>query len=271
MALGTEVTAITPIERTGSGLTNYYEEIAMGNVPGKSSVNKFGEVNIDTKDETWVVWDGADDDIGGATGPYPYPTTATITDINQAADQAAMRGENIEVQGLDASWELSVETIALDASDTSTKVTLVTPLIRIFRMKVVANVVIDEDVRAMDTGAGTEIFALIQAGNNQTLMALYTIPAGKTGLLIDYWASMTVEDTKEPKGANIRLWMADRANSYEFQLKHSRGIQKGGQGFDHKFTPYMRVNEKTDIKLEAYVDDQPGKIGAGFDIILVDD
>ena len=236
------------------------ERVLLSRLAG--TVNKFGENAASLKDVAEVVWND-----GGLT--YPFPAAATITDIKQVADQEAMRGQNIEVQGLDVNWDLVVQTKALDASDTSTKATLGTALRRIFRMKVLANVVTDQDVVAMDTGAGVAVFARADAGDNQTLMAIYTVPNGMTAYMTNYYADYTRTVALDPTSVEYKLWSADRDNSYEFQLKHEKGTPQGAPGFQHNFRPYYKFTEKTDIKITAKPDAKDGHIHAGFDLILV--
>ncbi len=236
-------------------------EIARGNVSGFGQVNKFGE-NSD-------IADGVTEDIWDSGGTYAYPATALMTKLSQTADQTAMRGQTIEVQGLDANWALTVQTKDLDASLTTTAVTLDTPLIRVFRMKVLADVVGTSNIRCHNDAESVD-YAVIQTGNNQTLMALYTVPAGKTAYMTSYYCD-TVESTgKEPKSTEFTLWVADRANSYEFQLKHEKGVAKGDSGFQHYFRPYMKVNEKSDIRMRAVPSGEDAHVHAGFDLILID-
>ena len=242
--------------------------IARGLVDGISQVNKFGENPDITAGSTEDVWDGG--------GTYAFPTTATITHIRQATDQVGTDGgATIELQGLNASWELVVQTADLDGTDTTTEVVLTTPLIRIFRMKVLANVVLAADVWAGATGmaAGTAK-GIIQAGNNQTLMAIYTVPAGKTAYMTQWFADNVPTASKQPDSVEFKLWMADRHNSYEFQLKHERAIPLAGDGFIHAFNPYLKISQKTDIKITAKVVGGVGDDGnphGGFDLILIDD
>ena len=239
-------------------------EIPAGNLTGYSSVNKFGENPDITAGTTEEIWDGG--------GTYSFPTTADITHIRQAVDQATMQGETIEVQGLDTNWDLTVQNVILDGSNTTTPVALGTALKRVFRMKVLANVVTTQNVELRNVGGGTT-YALIQAGNNQTLMAIYTVPNGKTAYMTQFYADNTPTATRLPDSVEFKLLMADRDNGYEFQVKHMRGIPYAGDGFIQTFRPYMKITQKTDIKLSASVIGGAGDDGnphAGFDLILMD-
>lgn len=240
-------------------------EIARGNVTGMSCVNKFGENPLILAGATEDVWDGG--------GTYTFETTAAITHIRSAVNSAITRGMTIEVQGLNATWDLVVQTKALDGADSTTEVSLDTPLIRIFRMKVLANAVADQDI-----WAGSSDFvvaaarAIIQAGNNQTLMAIYTVPNGYTAYMTSYYCDNVPNATRAPDSVEFKLWAADRANSYQFQLKNQRAIPIAGDGFQHEFKPYFKITQKTDIKISATV---TGGVGddshphAGFDLILI--
>ena len=238
-------------------------DIPAGLVNGKSSVNKFGRNAAVASGGTEEIWDGS--------AAYVFPATALMTSMSQTADQVAMRGATIEVQGLDASWNLTVQTKALDASDTTTAVTLDTALIRVFRMKVLADVVSDQDIRVHNVGE-TQDYAIIQAGNNQTLMAIYTVPNGKTAYVTNYYATVN-PGGGAPGTLDVKLWASDRDNSYAKQLKHSKGVSADvdayGQ-FQHFFYPYNKFTQKTDIYITATTSGAAADVAAGFDIILVD-
>lgn len=241
--------------------SDFMYEISAGLKPGFSCVNKFGEnpnSAIGTIDDLW--------DNGGT---YTWATTADITTVSQDVDQVAMRGATIEVQGLDTNFDLVVQNVTLDATDTTTAVTLSTALKRVFRKKVLADVVSTSDIRSHNVG-DTITYSNIQAGNNQTLMALYTIPNGKTAYLTCYYATVTPSTVLDPKSTEFRLWTADRASSYEFQVKHQVGLPTAGNPFQYCFSPYFKVEQKTDIKLTALCDSKAGHVHGGFDLILVD-
>lgn len=242
-------------------MTDYLLELAKGNVAGHAHVNKFGanpNSGVSLPEDVW--------DEGGV---YPFPAAAEITHLSQAADQVGMRSQTIEVQGLNNNWDLIIQAKDLDASDTTTPVALDAALRRVFRMKVLADIIASQNIN-LKNSTGTTIYATMIAGNNQTLMAIYTIACGKTGYITNYYCNVLQSAGLTPKSTDFQLWTADRASSYEFQLKHSKGIPEDGVGFQHFFQPYIKVTQKSDIKISALPVTQAGRVHAGFDLILVD-
>lgn len=240
-------------------MSNLYFDIARGAVVGASQINKFGRnsaVDIGVQEE---IWDGS--------VAYTYPATALMTSMSQTTNQAAMTGETIEIQGLDANWNLVVQEVDLNASDTTTAVTLTVPLIRCFRMKVLGTVVGDSPIRVHNAGETTD-YAVISIGANQTQMAIYTVPAGFTAYMTCYYAHVNPGTNLDPTSNPITLWATDNANGYAKQLKHVVG--QTSQGFQHFFAPYTIFTEKTDIFITAQPVGKAADITAGFDLILTD-
>ena len=249
------------------GSSDLMLDIPAGNKPNHSAVNKFGGGIDATADTATDVWDG-----GVADPIYPYPATALITDLAQVADQVALRGATINVQGLDASWNLVSQDITLHATDTSTPVVFTAQggvaLLRVFRMKVMADVVATSDIYAQAT-LGGQIYAIITTGFNQTLMALYTVPNGYTAYMTSLYASVTSEPPKTPASTEVKLFVRDNDVPIEFQLKFATGIPEQGGAEHHHFAPYYKFTQKSDIKIQMECIDQIGHIHAGFDLILV--
>jgi hypothetical protein len=236
-------------------------DISMGKYENVSWINKFGENPSSASGVKEDLWDGG--------GTYTFPATADITHLSQAVDQVAMRGQNIVVEGLDTNWDMATQTKALDAANTTTAVALDTPLRRVYRMFVAANVVGDQNINAKNVGGGTT-YATIQAGNNQTLMAIYTVPRNKIGYMVSYYGDTVLETGVEPRSVEFDLWFADRENNYEFQVKHHIGVPRDSGGRQHFFSPYYKITQKTDVKITSLPDNQPAHVNGGFDIILVD-
>lgn len=234
-------------------------QLARGHIYNHSHVNKFGRNTTIASGATEEIWDGS--------SAYSFPATALMTSISQTADQVAMRGGTIQVQGLDANWDLVVQEATLDATATTTVVTLTTPLIRCFRMKVLENVVAASPIRVHNAGE-TQDYAVILAGKNQTQMAIYTVPSGYTAFVTGYYAREHPVTGNAATSLDVELWGRDNANGYAKQIKHSMGLAVGG-GHQQLFNPYVKFTEKTDIYLTVTTVGGTSDMSGGFDLILV--
>jgi len=257
----------SPIDPNGFPLTDHNLLIPMGVFDGISHVNKFGE-NED-------VGAGTAEDIWTGSTPYPYPTTATITHVNQEAHQEAMISGRINIEGLDADWELKRQFVLLDGTDTSTPVALGTPLIRVFRATVGSPVIIDQVV-SIHNALDDEEYARLEVGHNQTMMAQYTIPADHVGYIVSYYGSVVSDATNSKAPSYTEFHLYARANGglsgnvfHEWQIKHEQAVPLRGPGFQHFFKPYYSFPPKTDLRLNAFCFEEPGHVHGGFDIILV--
>ena len=243
-------------------ISDFNLQVVSGSITGYTSVNKFGKNDVcgATQEE---VWDG--------NRAYIWATTASITHIRSAVDSAITQGVVCEVQGLDTNYDLVVQNATTDGADSTTEVALTTALRRVFRVKVLDDTTMDQDIWVGPNPAtAANSSAIVQAGNNQTLMAIYTVPAGKTAYMTNYYA------TANPNSAAgtlfiTKLWARDNTNGYAKQLKHTKGLDKDAtSGFQHPFTPYYKFLEKTDIFITGEAGSNTVSISAGFDLILID-
>lgn len=244
--------------------------ISKGIVTGTSFIHKFGEAgNIDTADGFANIWDGSNDILSGKISSYTF---STIADIDSITSTNVLDTQTIEIQGLDSDYNLLVQTITLTGQTT---VILPIPLIRVFRMKNIGTVNLIGETYLRTTGTSvtngipdviTSIRAIINDGNNQTLMAIFTIPAGKTGFMRDWYASLSKDKTTS---CVIRLQA--RPFGQVFQLKHVSAISNTGTSYiQHNYNEPEKFNEKTDIIMSANTTTNDSGVGAGFDIVLVD-
>lgn len=252
--------AIDPLSRNGYPMGDAGILISAGAYPGVTTVNKFGENTDVATDTTETIWAGSN--------IYPFPSTAVITHVSQKVNQAAMTGETVHVMGLDANWEKTHQDVVLNASDTTTPVALATPLIRVFRAYVKANVVTDQTI-TIHNAANNVDYAYITAGENQTTMAIYTVPAGHTAYLTNYYTHHHPATNQNPTSLDINLWGQDNANGWAPRIQHTVGVPTGG-GFAHQFYPFYKFTEKTDIYITATTVGKAAHVSGGFDLILVD-
>jgi hypothetical protein len=237
-------------------------QLARGHIYNHSTVNKFGRNRTIASGATETIWNGST--------LYTFPTdTTTMTHIRAAVDSATTQGAVIELQGLDANWDLVVQTKALDGTNSTTEVELDTALLRCTRMRVLDSSVMDQDIWLGDDDfIVTAAKAIITAGFNQTEMAIYTVPAGHSAYMTSYYAREHPVTGNVATSLNIDLWARDNANGYAPQLKHTLGLAPGGYE-QHDFYPYYSFGEKTDIYTTITTVGGTSDMSSGFDLILV--
>ncbi len=246
--------------------------IAKGDVVNTSFVHKFGNAtNIDTSDGLVTIWDGAEDGTAWENMTYTYSTSDDIDSISSSDNGDT---QDIEVQGLDSNYDLVTQTITLTGQ---TRAALTTNLIRIFRMKNVNSVDIAGHVFcfvnvALSNGVptvATNIRAIIQPGNNQTLMAVYTIPNGTTGYMRDWYAATAGSN----KNSNYLVKVTARPTGGVFQVKHVSALSDNGtSAYQHKYEEPEMFAARTDIEIKGSVlasGATGASISAGFDIVLI--
>lgn len=248
--------------------------IAKGDVTGYTFIHKFGKApDFDTGDNEVTIWDGAEDGTSWELMNYVYSTTA---DIDSLSSSNAGDTVDIEIQGLDTNYDLVTQTVTLNGQ---TRVALSTNLIRVFRAKNVGStdlvghvfVFVNVSLTGGVPDTAANIRAIIQPENNQTEMAVYTIPDGYTGYMRDWYASTDGAS----KNSNYPVKLYARPFGQVFQLKHSSALSDNGtSAYQHKYEEPEVFAAKTDIEMTAQVL-AVGTTGAafsgGFDIVLVAD
>ncbi len=216
--------------------------IARGLVQDLSGVDKFGyNPEVGTSYET--IWDRG--------GTYAYPASATTMTATSAAG-ATDNGVQVTIIGLDSTWKQATATVTLAGSGTATTTQT---FIRVFRAYVSNN---QEPTNNITIGNGGTIYAQITFPYNQTLMAVYTIPAGYNGYLVS--ASIGEEKQKE-----IVVKIMFRPYGSIFTTKGI--ISSFGVPYQRDWLIPSLIPEKTDIEIRAKAGASTG-ISAGFEIIL---
>ena len=243
----------------------FLEAVALGQVPGYSIVNKFGETpDIDAADGFETIWDG--------TAVWAAPANAeTHTFTTNAADILGGAGAEImEIQGLGPGFNLQSESVILNGAGgvtTSGRYRI------IFRMKVIqsnngANDTMNVGaINAVADVSGTTT-ATIQVGNNQTLMAIYQVPAGCEALLLDFY--MHEGGAKKAASLEGRLWV--QPDGQAPQLKEKFSTHEDGDSSlvrVHRAPPHY--GEKSLIYMDVDTDTDNSVVQGGFDLLLRND
>jgi len=132
--------------------------------------------------------------------------------------------------------------------------------IRVFRARMVTANTGSTNVDEIRIRNGSTDEAIIKAGAGQTLMALYTIPAGKTGYLLKINGSIDANND-----ALFRLYAKPFGEA--FNVKGQFGVF--ASGFNYDYPVPLKFEAKTDIEVKALSQNNVGG-GATFDIVLKD-
>lgn len=237
-----------------------------------SVVDKFGfNHTITTSTDPEDIWEG------GGTYNYDAPQTAPI--VSLASNNAADTNIPIAILGLDIDGNLIEQIINTNAVNGTTRVALTTPLWRVFRMEnegivnLAGTVFCYTGTGAVPTIGDATIRAIINDGNNQTQMALYTIPKGKVGFL--YYGELGMEMTANTPSTAVQYANTQyRSRRYGkiFKIKKTIPLVSSGTTFfqEERRFPDL-IPDLTDIKLTVNEVSAEMGITGSFDILLIDE
>ena len=260
----TEVTDTTPLPTAGGDL-RYCLDIAAGNISGYTNVNKFGSnPDIDSGDAPEDIWDGS--------GIYDYTIISGL--LNLSSSSTGDTQEYIVV-GLDDNYAAQQASVTASGQ---TPVTVSGVWSRVYRAynngttDNAGDVYLWNQAGAATIGVpntATDVKAKIQVGLNQTLMALYTVPAGKTGYLISWYAGESTAGIGTPEGT-IQLKIREFGKVFRVKRQMSL-IATGNTIYQEKMSVPLQIQEKSDILVTCpFMAGTNVVVDAGFDLILID-
>ena len=152
-------------------------DVMLGRVEDLKFVTIFGRNNdIDTGSTPECIWNG-----GGRYEGF-NATAAETLDVNSTS--ASDTSLQIELHGLDASYNEISEIVTLNAGDATIPVTTVNSYIRCSFAHVISPATATNvgDIEAFQTTSSHKMFDM-PAGKNNTHIAVYTVPANKRAYL----------------------------------------------------------------------------------------
>jgi hypothetical protein len=247
-------------------------QVARGKIGGMTSVNKFGRNTEIDSGVTADIWDGGYTvGSGGDSLLWVPPTTARTHALVSTDDEDGGAGGDtgaltVRVYGLDSSYAPQEETVTLNGT---TNVNTANTYTMIHRMTVLTAGSAAANLGTIKATAATDgtVTARIRIGNNQTGMAIYQIPAGKTGYMFMYYGALS--SAAKLAAANLRL--VAKPDGEVWQVKHFAGIvSTASSAFSHYFPTPVAYDAKTIVKMQATPDVNDSDVTAGFGMILVD-
>lgn len=248
-------------DRTLKGYLDLYLAIATGQVVDTDYGHKFGYHPATTTSKT-TVWD-----VGTL---YSYLTAATTLKLSSSSadDAAAGTGARVvTIYGLDADFNEIQEDLGLNGQ---TAVSTVKEYLRVYRVAVITAGSGSENAGDIYIGNGTvtagvpaDKYAKISTGNNQTLMAMMTVPAGKRMIIPQWYANVG-----QGKECVIDAVVRDANNGNIFQLKQRRMLYQNGLTMPQE-VPFV-FEEKHDLEIRVFSSVGGVEVAAGFDYIMID-
>lgn len=232
---------------------DFFLDSARGVYNNVSSVNKFGAVPAMSQNQSGTIWDVNDTN-------YPWASWATATTVTVDRASASDADKQLVIEGLDENYEAATDTVTLTnaTGNASTQ-----SFIRVFRAYMTNGSA--TNVGNVDIKVSATVVARITAGKGQTLMAVYTVPAGHSAYLLKGVA--TCQDGADATGDMFVRYFGDSA----FRVGHSFEVCGDGGPYDHTFGVPMRIPAKADIDVRATVRSNNARITAAFDMLLIAD
>jgi len=236
----------------------FYLAVQQGKVPGYTMVNKFGYNPSIGSGSFETIWETGNN--------YPWQSSAVTVDVvsdDTNDDVAGTGARTLRIQGLDGSYNLAEETVDMDGTTT---VTTTQTFLRVFRMSVetAGSSGNNEGTITVTYTGGSDVAATISEGNGQTLMTLYTIPAGYTGYLL----SMNISSGKDQEMEFKFIQRDNGVANAAFQTKQFLDV-RGGQT-TVIFNAINVIPEKSDIYVSGKAS-STSSASASFDLLLVQD
>jgi len=232
-----------------------YLNISRNLIKGTQHRHIIGAVPAMSQNESGTIWDINDTQ-------YPWQAFDTASVLNIPAVNVADNGRSIKIFGLDENYNEVIETLVVSNTTTTTGTQLFKRVFQAYYSNGSYNSVAAGNI---DIRVGTTIVARIRLGTSQTLMAVYTIPAGYNGYLLQ--GTMTCQSGADATG-NF-LYRVITPDDNHFREGHTFEVTGGGEYF-YKFACAFQLPPKADIDVIAVVRSNNARITAAYDLVLID-
>lgn len=223
----------------------------------KQSIHKFGSnpnvVNTVSVSNPETVWDGSTE--------YIFPPDAG-TGIQVQSDDA---GDNQEIiiEGLDENFYEKTWTGNLNGS---TNVNIDGTWTRVYRAYNNGSTDFAGDIDIHASGGATS-YAQILGANNQTLMAVYTVPANCMGYVVKY--NLSAQNTSSASEIGFTAQLRTREYGKVFRVKEITSVNTTSS-IEQEMPFPLKLEPKTDILFNIVnANGNNGSVNADFDLALI--
>ena len=243
---------------------DYFLEIAKGNIKGTTHIEKFG--NKEDVGTDWsVIWSG-NSPYTGFNATTAEPVNISSTSIEDSITGTGLR--KVRLYGLGDGYISQTEELELDGTNAVTSTLSFIRLDRIWGYEdneIASNRENIGVITATQSITPDITFAIIPIGHNSTMMALYTVPAGKTAYIYSRTATIANKQT-----ATVEVRFKQRNYGSVFRVGGVAGLNSSGTGLASlNFKVPICLAEKTDFFLEAAASSSCG-VSSYITIVLED-
>lgn len=248
---------------------NYFSELALGNIPGRTYVNKFGSAPDGIQTTNTDIWSRAD-----ATPTQQIWLAPTAARVHAIVSSSTLdTGFNVTVYGLQ-SWS-SAETSETIALTGTTPVNTVNSYVIIHRMKCVwtASKTTNAGNITATAAVNNTVTAFIAIGDGQTEMAIYGVPSGKVALIHRWSCNMDRVVGTTPITVNFVLLVNENPSVQTVGFLRKSDISLisfGTSEHERRYTPPIPVVGPAIIKVQATASTADTEGESSFDLEIVD-
>ena len=225
-------------------------QVSRNQIPYHKRVFKFG-FNPDINGTEETVWD-----VGGL---YVYPSSAiAMTATTTAGTASDDNGVLVTIEGLDADYNEVSEEVTLAGAGTATTTQT---FLRVYRAFVSGS---QEPTGTINITNGGTTYARITLGVNQTLMALWTVPAGYTA----YINHINIASGTSNINQYITASFISREINKVFRTQLKQSIGRNGVA-DFVIEYPLPFEEKTDLEVRAVSSGTNNLVSADFEILYI--
>jgi len=182
---------------------------------------------------------------------YPWSAFDTAVAITAASDDGNDT-DDLEIQGLDADYNLQTTTVTLTGL---TPVNVPGTWKRVFRLRYRDT----NNAGLILVKTGSTVVAAIEELENSSGMAIYTVPAGYTARMTNYTVSTS-------KGSDAAIRMKIRHAGDLFNTEHL--VESFQNVTTQEFTKGFQFPQKTDIDFVATGTTTNGQVVVSFELLL---
>jgi hypothetical protein len=224
--------------------------VAAGHFDGLEHVHRVGAVPSMSQGQSGTVWDVDDTD-------YPWASFSAANTLTIDRDSASDADKIVLVEGLDENYHRVSEEVTLtNATGNATTQSF----IRVQR----ASLTNGSSINAGDitVNKSTTTVAKIVTGQGMSLMAIYTVPAGYTGYLLQ--GACTCQAGADATGNMFVRYFGNDS----FTIGHAFEVSGTGGQYYYPFLVPLSIPEKSDIDVRVKVRSNNARLTAAFCVLL---